>query len=75
MSKKLKAAMMAQQVSVRSRQSGEISVWYRDREGKRQTVVVRPFTTIELAPKLTEAKLLQWSNLDQLIRQGAIEIR
>ncbi|KKN24306.1 hypothetical protein LCGC14_0896140 [marine sediment metagenome] len=73
MSKKLKAAMMAGTVSIRSKQSGEVSVWYRDREGKRQTVVIGGFTTIELAPKLTDAALLQWSNLSDLVKTS-IEI-
>ena len=74
MSKKLKTAILANKVSIRSKQSGEVSVWYRTREGQRSTVVVRGFSTTELAPKLTDAAMLQWSNLDQLVKQGAIEI-
>jgi hypothetical protein len=73
MSKKLKVAMMSGRVVVRSKQSGEVSVWYRDRDGKRCTVVVPGFAIVELAPKLTDAQLLQWSNLDQLVK-GSIEI-
>lgn len=74
MSKKLKTAILANKVSIRSKQSGEVSVWYRTREGGRSTIVVRGFTTTELAPKLTEAAQLQWSNLEQLVKQGSIEI-
>ena len=74
MSKKLKAAMLGNEVLVRSKQTGQLLVWFRDRDGKRKTALVSPFTTVELAPKLTDAKLLQWSNLAQLVKLGAIEI-
>ena len=75
MSKKLKAAMMAGKVVVRSKQSGEVSIWYRDRDGRRQTVLVPGFAEVELAPKLTDAKLLQWSNVEDLVKQrGGIAI-
>lgn len=74
MSIKLKQAILANKVSVESKQSGESLVWYRDREGKRRTVVVGGFKKTELAPKLTEAKLLVYSNLETLVKQRAIRI-
>lgn len=74
MSKKLKQAMLGENVSVRSKQTGQVSVWFRDVQGNRQTFLLKPFATAEIAPKLTEARLLQWSNLAQLVKLGAIEI-
>ncbi len=74
MSKKLKAAMLSGEVSVRSRQTGQVSVWYRNRQGVRSTFLLDKFVTAEIAPKLTDAKMLQWSNLAQLVKVGAIEI-
>lgn len=74
MSKKLKAAIMAGTVKVQSTQSGQVSVWYRDREGNRKTVLVSGFSVVELAPKLTSAELLPWSNIEQLTKQGAIRV-
>ena len=74
MSKKLKAAMLAGTVTIRSKQSGQVSVWYRDRDGERQTVTVSGFTDIEMAPKLTDAARLQWSNLEDLVKARAIAI-
>lgn len=74
MSKKLKAAMMADKVVIRSKQSGQVSVWYRDRNGERKFVVVNGFATVELAPKLTDAVRLQWSNVEQLVKARAIAI-
>ena len=74
MSVKLKAAMLANKVSVQSKQAGEALVWYRDRDGKRATELISPFATVELAPRLTDAKLLIHSNLDDLVAQRAIRI-
>lgn len=74
MSKKLKAAILAEKVSVRGKTSGETSVWFRDPEGKRVSITIGPFATVELAPKMTEAKMLHWSNLEELVKRGAIEI-
>ena len=74
MSKKLKAAMLAGKVTILSKQSGQVSVWYRDREGERQTVTVTGFTKVEMAPKLTDAQRLQWSNLEELVKARAIKI-
>jgi hypothetical protein len=74
MSKKLKRAMMATNVKVRNKTTGEVMVWYRDRSNKRQTLVLRSYATEELAPKLTDAMMLQWSNLEDLARASLIEI-
>lgn len=74
MSKKLKQAIMLKKVSVRNKTSGEVSVWYRDENGTRRTKIIKPFTTQELSPKLVEADFLQFSNLEDLVRKGAIQI-
>ena len=74
MSKNFKAAILSGKVTVRSKQSGQVSIWYRDRDGERKTVVVGPFATVELAPKLTDAARLQWSNVEQLVKQRSIAI-
>jgi len=74
MSKKLKRAMMATNVKVRNKTTGEVMVWYRDRSNKRQTLALRSYATEELAPKLTDAMMLQWSNLEDLARASLIEI-
>jgi len=74
MSKKLKQAIMSGTVKVRSTQAGEVSIWFRDRDGVRRTVTVGGFNTVELAPKLTTAEHLNWSNIEALVRARAIAI-
>jgi len=73
-SAKLNQAMLANKVSVQSKQSGEALVWYHDREGVRRTLVVGRFGTFEMAPKRTDAKRLKYSNLEALVKRGAIRI-
>lgn len=74
MSKKLKQAIMLKEVSVRNKTSGEVSVWYRTEEGERRTQILKPFSAQELAPKLVDARYLQFSNLEDLVRRGAVQI-
>lgn len=74
MSKKLKAAMLASKVEIRSKQTGEVTVRYLDRNKKRAQVKIAPFATIELVPRRTDAKLLQFSNLERLVKLGAVAI-
>lgn len=74
MSKKLKQCIMLKKVSVRNKMSGEVSIWYRDADGKRRTYVLKGFATQELAPKFVEAEYLRYSNLEDLVRRSAIEI-
>ena len=74
MSKKLKSAILAEKVSVRNKITGEVNVWFRGRDLQRHTLILRTFAEEELAPKHTEAVLLQFSNLEDLVKQGLIEI-
>ena len=75
MSKKLKAALMADVVSVRNRTSGEIRIHYLDENMKQRYTTVGPFVTMELVPRLTSAALLEKSNLDALVKTGSAEIK
>ena len=74
MSLKLKQAILSNKVSVRNKTSVEVKIWYRTREGNRATKNLGPFAVTELAPKLTDAARLRTSNLDDLVKRGAIAI-
>lgn len=74
MSLKLQQAIIAEKVSVRNKTAVEVQIWYRTREGARATKIVGPFAIVELAPKLTDAIRLRASNLDSLVKRGAITI-
>jgi hypothetical protein len=74
MSKKLKAAIFGNKVEVANRTSGEVMIRYMDRNRKRAVFVLHPFTAQELAPKLTDPALLNFSNLTELVKKGSIKI-
>jgi len=74
MSKNLQAAILSGAVTVRSKQSGEINVWYRDIENERKTLTIPGKATREIAPKLTSAPKLKFSNVGKLVNSGALEI-
>ncbi|KKL12330.1 hypothetical protein LCGC14_2536840 [marine sediment metagenome] len=68
MSKKLTKAIAEGRVAVRNTTSGEVVVIIRTDDGVRN-VLIAPFATKELAPRLTDAVLLKRSpNLAQLLR-------
>jgi len=74
MSKKLHAAIHNGNVSVKNRRGVEVLVWYRNKNGERRTVIIPPMGIVEIAPRLTEAKMLQWSSLKDAVRRGDLDI-
>ena len=73
-SKKLKKAIMSGKVQVRNRTGTEVLIWYRGRDGKRYTAIIAPNATTELAPRLTDAPLLEYSNIEDRGKAGRIEV-
>lgn len=74
MSKKLIAKIQSGKVVVRNKTGAELSVWYRDRSGARQFVILGSFATEELAPLRTDAERLESSNITELIQRRALAI-